>query len=88
MIALFGHKCKRENQKLLQKKPLQLGHCNETTEKRLSLSSTPPYLYLVRIQTIQFLFGKFLTYPDNKYINNCFFDLHLKYFPRLSHNLR
>ena len=40
---------------------------------RKFLSSTLPYSYLLRIQIIWFLLGKFfLIYPDNKCINNSF----------------
>lgn len=34
---------------------------------------------------ILFLFGKFLTYPINKYNNSCFSDLHRDYCPQPSH---
>ena len=35
-----------------------------------------------------FFFGKFLTYPGNKYNNNCFFDLYWEYCPRSLHEPR
>ena len=39
---------------------------------------------LVRIQTIQFLFGNFLTYPGNKYIITVFSIWTIKYYTRSS----
>ena len=53
--------------------------------RRFFLTSTLPYLYFLRIQTIQFLFGEFLTHSSNKYNGNCFFDLYREYCSRSSH---
>ena len=53
--------------------------------RRFFLHSNLPYLYLVRIQTICFLFAKFLTYPRNKHNNKCFLDLYREYCPRSLH---
>lgn len=49
----------------IETKPLQ-------SDVIFNLSSTLPYLYLLRIQTIQFLLGSFLTYPSHQYNYNLF----------------
>ena len=41
-------------------------HYKEAIAKFFPSSVTLTYMYLVRIEAIQFLFGKFLTYPDDK----------------------
>ena len=45
-------------------------------------SSVTKYELLCKVS---FLFGKFSTYADNKYNNNCFFNLYQEYYPRSSH---
>ena len=71
MVALFVSIGKWEKLKTLQWSHSKL--------KSFLLSSILRYLQLVTIQTILFLFGKFLLYPSNKNNNDCF-----EYCPRSS----
>ena len=71
MIAQFENIGERK-----KRKPLQRNHWNKAIAKwcHFFLSWILPCSYIAKIQTIWFLFGKFLTYPGNKYNNNYFFE--------------
>ena len=74
-----------------KEKPLHQSHCIEAIATKPVQSdivfsrSNLSYSYLMRIQKMQFLFGKFLTYAGNKQNNNSFFDLYRKYQPLSLH---
>ena len=74
-----------------KEKPLHQSHCIEAIATKPVQSdivfsrSNLSYSYLMRIQKMQFLFGKFLTYAGNKQNNNSFFDLYQKYQPLSLH---
>ena len=71
---MVNGRSKNYSNKAIVTNPLQRSHCKEVTKNlRCFLSSTHPYLHLMYIQIIQFLFGEFLTNTGNKYNNNYFF---------------